>query len=589
MFGLGFAITKEKNLMTIGAGMAAFCVLAVALNLAGIPLTWWIFLLLALAYPAYAIIKGERDVLSIPKFEFRKEIFLVLVVAIAIAHLWVYYDGAFKYPYLEDDDPWVHAAAVKYVAQTQTASRYFDRENFVRYYIEPYPPTYDILMAMAHQFGSPVIETLKALNVVMISLVLIFAFYFVQAFTKSQELGLYSVFVLAALPSFMSHFIWSQTLAMAVSFVALYALAKIGEGKRYEYLFAVAMAALVVAQPSVAAIMCIMIGISAAARVLEDRKLLRPVIAFGVGGIILTTALYWIPTYLKYGEKTLDGIGLYSFSGTFMDRMSDTSGGVIYTLDDFLFPLPYSKMDQETGIGWVVAGLTIAGFFACLWKIRKRLQPEETYLAVSAIWLVFAILGTQGNALPFKLFPHRFWVFLSIPVAIFCAFAIRGMLARFSTREFRYGAAIAIFVGIMLTSAQAKYAVQTSYWPPGVEFVSANDANAFVSQMNALPKNTKIFPLCSSDNKVLAFDMFAEPFAREYADFKRAAWSKTWPEIHEFLKKRGYGYVMLDTYCFTAHPQSEAQERLNAIPQELFSVYNSSQGQDFILVLLKVN
>ena len=65
--------------------------------------------------------------------------------------------GAFRYPYLENEDPWGHSVGVKYVAIEKTAyDPDLERKGVdidpVNSYMDPYPPAYDILM-MLHSLG----------------------------------------------------------------------------------------------------------------------------------------------------------------------------------------------------------------------------------------------------------------------------------------------------------------------------------------------------------------------------------------------------------------------------------------------------
>ena len=203
-FAFGFAITREKNIVTMGFGLGLFSVLAVVFNLVGIPLNWMLFLVIAIALLAYFYVKKELDI----KFE-KPDKALIMVLILAVINIYIYWVGATAYPYLEDDDPWVHAVGTKHIAETESYSRYFDGpEHFVRLYIEPYPPAYDILMGTVHQMTASVSDTLKFYNVLLIGLTLVIAFYTINELTKNRKLALYSTFFLFALPSFMGHFIF---------------------------------------------------------------------------------------------------------------------------------------------------------------------------------------------------------------------------------------------------------------------------------------------------------------------------------------------------------------------------------------------
>ena|SRR3989338_2426433 len=155
-FCLGFTITSfvrnsenflERNLMRIGFGLAFLPFLGLMLNLLRIPIDWKIILALSLVYPIYCIIRYKPK----PQLQFKitkNTLSILAMLALFVVNLYIYTSGAFAYPYLEDDDSWSHALSVKFVSIEKSV---FVGINNPFHYIDPYPPTYDLLMGILHQ------------------------------------------------------------------------------------------------------------------------------------------------------------------------------------------------------------------------------------------------------------------------------------------------------------------------------------------------------------------------------------------------------------------------------------------------------
>ncbi len=553
-FSFGFALTKQRNLMTFGFGLAVFAVISIAFNLLHIPLNWILFLALALILLAWSIYKKELD-LTMPKMPDKMLTIVLIMVAI---NIYVYYVGATSYQWLEDDDPWVHAMGTVWIAQTGSYSRYFDGQNLTRTYMEPYPPSYDILMGMIDQMTQTVNETLKFFNVLLIGFTLLMAFFAVEALTRDRRLALLATFFLLCLPAFMGHFIWAQTLAMFFLFVALYSMEKLFEFKDNRWILAagIAIGAIPITQPSVAATFILFILAYIAAKLVyapgsaKERLLsMKPLILAGVIAMMIT-AMYYVPVLMKYGPKyTAEGIGL--FTGLFTPGdTGDTSGGVVYSLQDVVFVQSQGDIDQQIGIGLVLSLLAVLGFALALDELRKG--SKEPWLLFASILLIIGILGVEANAtiIPIKLFPHRFWVFLAIPVAMLGAYAYFWIERK--VEKHKTALLVAMVIIVFITSAAGKLAVQTSQWPPGVGFYSQDELSGYLSFKASVPAGTKVFPLCSADSKVIGFDLMSEPYVPEYEIFKRTAMNDSVNVVHDFMVSRGYQYMVIDGGCIAS-------------------------------------
>ena len=182
MWGFGFTATNwlknninplERNLIRIGIGMGVFVMVGVLMNLVHIPLDWKIFLALSLVYPLMCLYKSVRhNTFKIPKLTLTKTNLTILgAVLIFFVCLSMYAGGAFKYPYLEDDDPWEHANSVKYIAIEKTLN---SPDNYEFKYLDPYPPGYNLMMGVLHQTSPSMMWTLKFFNGLMLALGILF-------------------------------------------------------------------------------------------------------------------------------------------------------------------------------------------------------------------------------------------------------------------------------------------------------------------------------------------------------------------------------------------------------------------------------
>ncbi|MEW6529027.1 MAG: hypothetical protein AB1391_04005 [Candidatus Micrarchaeota archaeon] len=491
------------------------------------------------------------------------------------------FHGANQYPYLEDDDPWIHALGVNQIAHTFSARMPVETNaaNFDRWYLEPYPPAFDILLGMLRQLNNSTVFTLKFFNALLAG-VAVFAFYFwiKDLFSDSKWLAPIAAVFISTIPGFMSHFIWAQTLAMVLVFVAFMAFVKLKQDFSFILQTLVCVSAVLVTQPTVAltfgVISCVFLIIQFAWKNTEFSK--NIFIAL-VGGLLLACIIFWVPAFLKFGEKQfLFGLGFLSsfFHGGTSD---DTSGGVVYNLWDFLFPPVPSKMDQAVGIGFGLVLLTLIALYSIIKDVFVRKLKADALWIFFVAFLIIGFLGVQGNALPIKLFPHRFWVFLAIPVAVFGALVIEKIIVDANPRK----ALIIAIVGLIIfsTSLSPRIEVQTSQWPPGAAWSSFDEVFEYSALLLALPPDTKVFPICAYDSKIAGFDKLSEPWDSQYKEFKKSAFNRSSDEVYTFLKSRGYSYLIIDVSCVKIASPNATQEKLDQ--------YASSKNYEFVKPSIK--
>ena len=146
-------------------GIAAFIPITLLVGVLHIPIHWLTYLTIAIMgatyrafftwnSPGQAVRAKKRD-----KWYDTIDWHLIIVIILAITLAAVMYKGATTYPYLEDDDPWVHAEGASYVAEKltfwQTPGQVFTR------YIAPYTPFYTTMMGTLAQISHDIPWTLK--------------------------------------------------------------------------------------------------------------------------------------------------------------------------------------------------------------------------------------------------------------------------------------------------------------------------------------------------------------------------------------------------------------------------------------------
>jgi len=484
----------------------------------------------------------------------------------------IYLNGAFKYPYLEDDDPWLHASGCKYIKETHRIS--FSTEtlkSLYKHYLEPYPPGYDILMGTIYQLNNNVIWTLKFFNVLLISLIGILFYFFALTFLNSRKRALLSMFFLLIIPCFVSHFIWASTLAILLFFPAFYALERIEKNWKWMIPAIIVIASMIMTQMSNPLIFGIMFLIYLIIKSISKKRFLWKIFLAGFLGAIIAFSLFWIPAVMKFGLETTAGrnsVNLYNLESI---AAKNAGGGAIYNLNDFIFARTVSKMDNPIGIGVVLFSLLIFSLFIFfinwLKQPSKIFSKENVWKIITFLWLFISFIGIHGNRLPFPMvMAHRWWATFSIPVVLICTegfFALGKLSKRIKINSF-FIYTIIIF-GILLTSGYPKYVVETSYWPPGVGWASQEELQGYLSFVKPLPYNTKVFPICSEESKVLAFDKLAEPWDVTYSKFKKNAFNISSERLNSWLKPRGYEYLILDATCLKKFSQNETNAKLQEL------------------------
>ncbi len=571
-FGLGFTATSflknssnflERNLMRIGFGLSLLPFLGLVLNLFGLPADWRIILIVSLAYPVYYSTRNfsKFDISKLIKLKITKTNLSIFVMLLIFAGtFYIYGTGAFKYPYLEDDDSWSHAIGVKYVSVEKTA---FTVNPAYFHYMDPYPPTYDLLFGIMSQTNDSIYWTLKFFNALIISLSIIFFYFFVKEFIGNRNKALFATFALASIPCFLSHFIWSIALAVPLYFVSFYAVERIKHDNRWWILAGLVMVTTLTSSPTHSTYFGLFFVLYFITRMILERKILIYPALAGLSGLSLSFLFWWLPNILKYGlDGTLSGIGLGGGNTVF--NVLGTADRV-YTFSDFVFAKTANMINNPIGVGLILSFLLVIGVIAVFIKFRYLFKQENHWLVLSFVWFLFTFYAVNASNMPVKLSPFRAWMLLAIPV---CILATEGAFVLMdSSKKLGFGKIIVLFliiVGVLFTSTYQKYTVNTAVWPPGGFWGSMEEIQGYSWLRENIPPDTKVFSFVNN-GPVIGMDMYTCHWCEDVRSFQKTGINESASDINTFLKSKHYEYVIIGGQFARKYGVNEANDKLNEL------------------------
>ena len=166
--------------------------------------------------------------------------------------------------------------------------------------------------------------------------------------------------------------------------------------------------------------------------------------------------------------------------------------------------------------------------------------------------------------LPVGLVAFRFWMLFAIPVSILASEGLEFLIK--IARKIKISSSIVVIIvviGILLTSGYQKYAVNTAIWP-FQDFSSMEEMQSYLWLKN-LPIDTKVLPLCFGDFSVIGLDKLSYRWEPAVRNFKDEAINKTPEQIHSFLRRWGYEYIVIDAHCIEKFGQNETNIKLQEI------------------------
>ncbi|MBS3135532.1 hypothetical protein J4401_01065 [Candidatus Woesearchaeota archaeon] len=596
-YGLGFSATMffgykesfiERTVMRVAIGLGVLSFLTTLLSIIGIPLEWWIFLILSLAGPAYYLIKN-RSKFTIPKISIKKsDLFAISAIVLAIILLLLFNKGAFSYPWLEDDDPWNHATGIKLVATEKSIKGPTPAQ-----YIDPYPPAYDVLFGILHQTSPSLQWTLKFFNNLIIALSIIFFYFFVHQFTSSKEIALLSSFFLFSFPAYLSHFIWAQTLVMALFIVSLYGLEMISKDRRWIIPTAIMVCSTWFVQPTKPLKFLVLYFVYFIIKCIAEKRIKWESATAIISGYLL--AMIWWATRYKdifpsgAPEKIADVASsgsnifakLYSMAKTIFPPGSGSATRA-YTFNDIVYAQPQGLFTNPIGIGIVISILIVVGVAATFIAIRDF--RKESWKFTALLWALLTFLGLNSLTfnLPFGFFSFRFWMLFALFGSIMAALGTVFLYRLFA--KYKFLIIGVVIVGTIFTSTQQKFTLNTSTWPPGLGWNSFDEVAEYAQVTASLPQNTHVFTF-ADNNYVLGFDMFTCPWCPGEKEFRETAINQSPESMQRWLASNDYPVVIVDQRAVARHGANLTNQRLQEM---LNSGFFGVLYQGKTLIALKV-
>ena len=482
-----------------------------------------------------------------------------------LVHFGVYYYGSTLTFWLPDDDSLDMSVSAVYFSENWNVNP-FNKEMFIRTYMSPYPPLYSVIMGTIYYFSGDVVWTLNFFNALFVSLSIIFGFLFFKELLNDGWKATFATFLITIAPCFCSRFIWAQSLAIPLMILTLWCLLHLkkpsGEHSdgvdawqfKWTGLSILFMLLVFFTQPSTAVFMALFI-----IPLLFFRDWFK-IIAVCLISFSLFCAFFLIPNIQNYGfENTLTGIGISS--GFFTSANVDTSGGKVPSIIElFVAPLS-SKMDQPTGLGTALACLTLISLFLFfIWKKWK----DKIWCVVIAWFVIFLVL-LYGNALPFKLFPHRAWCFLAIPCVILAVWAFWAIIDGVRNKVAKTAIILILITGLLWTCAYPKFVVETSAWPPGTVWTP----NEFAGYQWLKDRNVTdiVWPLCylGAEEKPISLGLHGMPYDLETYSMQKQIFNNTPVDMQGFITKKRISYLMIDAQCITNYGLNETNALVNGL------------------------
>ena len=602
-YGLGFTVSSfvknsenffERNLMRLGFGLSLLPFLAIMLNMIKIPADWRIILALSLIYPAYYLFRNYK------KFNFsfkltKTTLSILAMLVIFFVNFYIYGSGAFNYPYLEDDDSWAHAPGVKYMSIEKNV--FGDATKYIRY-MNPYPPSYDILLGILHQTSDSVYWTMKFFNALIISLSTIFFYFLVKEFTGNNNKALFAAFALLSIPAFMSHFIWGISLTVPLYFVVFYAVERIKYDKKWWILASLVMVSVLTSSPTHSTYFGLFFVFYFLAKIILERKVLFYHALAGLIGVLLSFVFWWGPMLLKHGlAGTLKGLG-FSISALKEAGLGASlmgTGDRVYDIKDFLLlNKPEMRLfdgqnmvNNPLGIGIILSILTVIALIFIFLRFKDLFKKENHWLGITLAWFALTFYAVNAADMPIRLSPFRAWMLLAIPVCILAAegaFNLMSISRKSMGNIGKYAMLLILLTGVYFTSTQQKIAVNTATWPPGAFWTSGDEIGAYVWIRDNLPSNSQMFTF-ENNGPVIGMDMYTCHWCDDVRGYMRNGFNQSAQENYNWLKSKGYEYVIVDGQTVKKFGVDESNQKIIEMAESgLFQAAFQNNGA----VILKI-
>ena len=609
---LGYSISRllkpeedlfKQNILRLGLGLGLFAVLSIIFGYLAIPLDWKIFLLISVLGAATLkiidIVKDKEDSAFKFSLKFKKKHIVYLIVLILfLVSFYMYYHGATIYKHLEDDDPWDHAMGAKYISLQKNINDPGLAQGYPYgyfFYVNPYPPAYDTLMGVTLQTNGSVQFTLKFFNALLISFSILFFFLLAENIFKNKNKALLATFILFAIPSFMSHFIWALSLVVPIGIILLYLVTRDDiDNFKSTIPIMILIGAMFFTQPSGPIKIMLLVAAVWLSVWIYSKKFPKYLTYAIIGGLIIAS-IWWIPHAQGFVSTTssdyVSAEGLNVSQTNFIQKVQtyfkSNSGSATrpYTFDDFFVAKSANMINNPIGWGIFITIFTIIGFLLLLFSFKKWKKPENNWILYVLLWFIamFMIVNSDTFGTP-GFYSFRTWLLLAIPVSILCAFGIWETSEFIKSKGKLFKLKIPIIVTILVvlvliffTSFIPKYQVNTAFWGPGGAF-QANEELAGYYWLTTLPQNTRVFGMCPDnsaglpsfqDEKTIGFDAMSCGWCRDVINYRETAFNQSLDNFSAWLKSKDYKYVTVDTQCITDYGVNATNEKLKEMAADM--------------------
>ncbi len=391
--------------------------------------------------------------------------------------------GTLGQPWLEDTDPWRHAAAAAWLAADGGLRT---PDPYLFQYLDPYPPGFPLLLGWAVRLGATPIAAAKTLGVLIPSLGVLLAWPLFRALGRgrpgAEQAAGWAALALAAIPCAPSRFIYAPGLAIALAPLPLLWQAQLRRAndaaghRRALWACALAFGGLACLQPSVPLKLATFLAAAWAVAAADDRR--RHLAMLGAPLLGLALALpWWAGNLERYGsplesewrgvfrpawatggggnpdalEPGLPEVPADAFEG-WLKIFDEDDLGHGPGLEQFVGePLATNLVNNPNGLGWVVLGLSLAGL-GLAWRGGHRSL---------VFWALLGLLGVLGPYLPVQVFAHRWWGLFALPVAGLAGLTLQ-MGADRGGRT-----AVVLLAAVLAVNARPRLELATARFPGG--------------------------------------------------------------------------------------------------------------------------
>ncbi|MEM3126900.1 MAG: hypothetical protein QW331_02440 [Candidatus Woesearchaeota archaeon] len=504
----------------------------------------------------------------------------------------MYLIGAFAYPYLEDDDPWAHALSVKYVSIKKTVYEPVVGKHYL-IYLDARPPAFDGILGILHQTSPSINWTLKFFNSLFISLGILFFFYFSKRFFSSSKKALLATFFLTMFPTYLTHFIWSQGLALTLIIVGLYVLFEESKTTKYLIFSGIITSAVFVTQETKAIKFVILIFLLFLAKSISFKKVEWKTMFVLMVALVISFALWWGPMLIKYGPSkifsegirqgevrdqpppvhpSIEGIKRYGILG------SATRQHGQYTFNDIFFAKGQNTINVPIGVGVVLSILLVLALVYFVLSYKKLINDPNKLALI--FWSVFVFFGVHGGTrwwAPFALYTFRFWLFFALVgslLAVYGTYLLLSLGKKANVPPIMI--IILIFFGVWFTSGQQKFELNTAQWGPGGGWMSFEELDGYL-WLRSLPINTKIFATNEEGTyRLIGLDMYSCGWCQNEIEFREKINSKDVSEISNWLKRNEYEYIIFDQRTFSEKGNQTTVKIQEIASSDLFTLANQN-------------